>query len=1125
MANGVTRKSDTAVPSAAAATEAAPAATKKPKSRRRKWLFRSGMTLLLLVVVVGAVGVHYTRPNNLKPLLESILSREIGGDVTIGRATLNRGGRLTLDALWLDAPGLPSDRDEFAKLFEAESISVQLNFGRLWRGELRVDDIRIQQPQLHVIEDVDAGELNLEMLAMRPSDADKPFRLKLPPAINLQGARIRFAQIKDGTLENLDAMRLEGELRENPRQKRLYDFELRQYDASANLDSTLTGSVDTERPSLHVNLAGFEVESAHRQFVPPGFRAFWDELRPTGRLPNLSITMGSDDGGRLRFEEAVLELDDVAITPPYTELGRPAPADNLQPVYAPRMTEVNGRFIVDRESVRIENLTGTIEGVRYYAGGRWGLADHDAGTITVSTDPFTLDENPRFLASLPIVGVKLFDRIQPSGRFQASTQFTRAHGGEPVQVSGVVKLLEARATYHKFPFPIQNIRGVVTFDRDRVRLENLTGEGPDGGTVTLRGEIAPPADGAAVRIAVEARGVPFDDHVKNAFTEKRRRGVEQFFDPDPYRALVEEGVIRSSDPALAELSPAVDHAASPDAESLPPVFDLGGNVDVDVLIDRAFGKQAKYKTTVTIDAAGASALFKHWPYPLTGESGQIVVGPTGIELRDVVMVGPTGGRGVIRGVLRQDPSDKTKFRPDLRVEDAELPIDKLLRHSIRVSQRQFVDDLHATGRVVGGATIIQPEGQDKTQWRVDAQVADGVLQPYAGDFRLQAVTGRFVVGNTGLWLDGITGRRGSADLAVDGEFRWGRGGDGFRLEVAGRDLVVEPALLDLLPPDEPARQQLLGLQAAHRPAGVVHGQLVWEKAPSPRPDETSPDGRGGPREAAADPPTGNPDAVVPMPEPRRGTYTLTVEPLNFGLDYRDTRMEFSDMAGRVVVRPGQIDIEQLAAQFSSGRTQADGMIGLDGVTPTALTLTATADAHCPYTRKFLPQNAVDVLDALEVNGDYRLTDARLLVRPAPRGGQADLEFDGRVALVDTQLKIGVPLTQMRGRLEVGVRRFPGERRPRLRFDLDADHLRAADRRIAPLTVQLDNHEDAEFLTFNEILGGVYGGILVGSGRVPLESSRPYRFDITLSDIEVDPFLKPAASTTGVVVWVGSEAAG
>lgn len=1051
------------------------------------------MATLLLAAIPVVLVVHYTRPNNLRPLMENVLSNELGGDVTIGRAHLSWGGVLTLEHLWLDVPGLPKERDEFAKLFETERLAVQLDYSGLWRGELRVEDIQIDRPQLHIIEDLDTGELNLEMLQLAADDdgAPEPLRLTLPPAIELNAARVRFAQVQDGKFKTIDAMRLEGELRENPNQDSLYDFELRQYDAQARVDATLTGSLDADAPSLSLKLDGFRIDAAHRQLVPAGFRTLWDQLRPTGKLPNLAIRMDAGANGRLRLDEAVLELDDVAITPPYADLGRAqtTPEDGMP--YNPRMTQVSGRFVIRRDSARLENLTGFIEGIRYYASGTWGFDEDSAGMIAVSTDPFTLDEDPKFLASLPMVGVKIFNRIRPSGQFQASTQFERKPG-QPVEVSGVVKLLGAQGMYHKFPFPIQNLRGVITFNRDTVRLENLTGDGPNGGTISLRGEISPPADGAAVRIAVEGRAIPFDNHVMNAFSPKRRKGVELFFDSAIHAALVEEGVIRSSptDPDAAE-----DADGEADGIDLPPVFDLGGMVNVDVLIDRAFGPDAKYEVTTTIDAAGVSALFRHWPYPLIGKSGKIVVGPGGITLDQLVMTSPTGGVGTLNGRLGQDGKDAPLI-PDLVISDADLPINKLLLHSIRGEQRQTVADLFPTGRLTGTSTITRPDPTGDTQWRVDAEVVNGTLQPYGGDYRLSAVTGGFELGNRGLTLKNLNGQRGDARLGINGFFNWGDGENDFRLDIVGRDLRVEPALLDLLPPDEPERAKLAALQEAHRPAGSMDATLRWEKrAP------TSPE---------AEPAT---------------TYTLAVEPSAFGLDFKGDRLEFSDMAGTLTVRPGTIDIDQVRAAFSTGTTEIDGIVGIDGTTPTALTLTADADAHCPYTRKFLPDQAVAVLDGLEVAGDYRLADARLLIRPAPTPGgalgsrQASLELDAKIDLVDTHLKLGVPITHLQGTLDARIRQYPDQPQPQISLDLRADELRASDRRIAPLTVTLANtDQDPGHLRFDPMLGGVYGGVLVGAGSIPLDADGSYRFDLTLSEVEADPFLKP---TTADPTYPGS----
>ncbi|MBB6430637.1 hypothetical protein [Algisphaera agarilytica] len=1069
-------------PEPEAPKDAAPAKRRPRPGWRRRWALRIILASLLLALIPVVLAVHYTRPNNLRPLMEKLLSEELGGDVSMAKANLSWGGLLTLEHLWVDVPNLPKERDEFAKLFETERLAVQLNFSRLWRGELRVEDIQIDRPQLHIIEDLDTGELNLEMFQLGDDDDDGPdgFNLTLPPAINLNAARVRFAQVQAGEFKTIEAIRLKGELRENPNQDSLFDFELLQYDNEARVDAKLTGSLNTDTPSLNLNLDGFRIDASHRQLVPAGFRTLWDQLQPTGKLPSLSIHMDANEQGRLQLDEAILELDNVAITPPYEELGRaPSPPEQGMP-YNPRMTEVSGRFIVRRDSVRVEDFTGNIEGIRYYASGTWGFDPESKGMIAVSTDPFTLDEDPKFLASLPMVGVRIFERLRPSGKFQASTKFERKPG-ESVEVSGVIKLLQARGMYHKFPFPIHNMRGVITFDRDTVRIDNLSGDGPNGGTVTINGEISPPADGAAVRIAVEARGVPFDDAIKNAFSEKRRKGVEMFFDPEMYAALVEEQVIRPSpkDDEAGDTEP-VDIAAIEVDPELPPVFDMGGPVDVDVLVDRAFGPDSKYTTTVSIDARGVSALFRHWPYPLTGKSGTIVVGPGGITLNELVMESPTGGVGTLNGKIGQE-SKNAPMIPDLVISDADLPIDKLLLHSIRTEQRQTVIDLFPEGRLTGRSTVTRPDPEGDTQWRVFADVVNGTLRPFDGDYRLSAVAGKFELGNYGLTLNNLTGQRGDARLGITGHFDWGRDEDDFRLDIVGSNLRVEPALLDLLPPDEPIREKLVTLQENHNPAGSVGAELRWEKL-----DHVSPD-------AETD-----------------KTYVLTVEPDRFGMDFKGDRLEFSDMAGTLTVRPGTIDVDQLSAEFSTGTTEFNGLIGLDGITPTALTLAATADTHCPYTRKFLPAAAVDVLNGLEVTGDYRLSDARLLHRPAPQPGQTSLELDARIDLIDTNLQLGVPLTHLQGKLDARIRQFPGQSKPLMAFDLYADELRASERRIAPLTVNLANTpQDTGHLRFDPMLGGVYGGILVGAGSIPLDKEGSYRFDLTLSDVEVEPFLKPA----------------
>jgi hypothetical protein len=1040
---------------------------------------------VVAVATLAGLLLHYTRPQNLRPLLERMLSHETGGEVRLGEARITAGGRLTLESMWVQVPGLAAQRADFARLFEAQQVEIQLDFSQLWRGELRVADLHLIGPELHVVEDLDRGQLNIEMLRMRRDEpAGERLRLTLPPAIELDSARVRFAQIKDGRLHTIDAMRLAGELQENPRQDRLYDFELREYDEAARVDAILTGSFNAAAPSLHLNLAGFRVATVHRQLVPPGFRDWWDQLKPTGRLPNLSVVMDADARGMLRLNRAVLELADVGLTPPYAEFSE----SDQPPAYAPRMTQVSGRFVATQDQVRIEDLTGLIEGVRYYASGRWGFGRRAAGTVALSTDPFTLERNPDFLASLPTLGKTIYDKLSPSGRFQISTRFHRPAVGEPLQLSGVVKLLDARASFYKFPYPLTNIRGLIGFDADAVRLQNLTAQTPGGGTVTLRGEISPPVDGGAVRMAVQARGVPFDETLREAFKPEDRAKLELFLNRPMLETLKAEGVVGRPE-VTSETGDSLAQAAEADADWVPPAFELGGNVNADILIDRPRGKgPIKADVTTTVYAQGLSALFRGFPYPLTGESGTVIVERGKVTLNELVVVGPTGGRGVMRGQLIEDPQRPRRVISQVKIAEVDLPIDPLLIGAIRVPQRQIVEDLRLSGRVIGGVTLSSPEDPDDpdapaTLWRAEAQLVDAAAQPNGGDFRLNQIAGGFTIHNRGLTLREVVGRRGEARYELAGDFDWAGPVTEMGLDIDGRDVRVERALLDVLPPETEGRATLVTLAEDHQPDGRVDAQLRWRRTI-------------GPVDVGASPSV-------------RTDYRLDVQPQHLGLTLDTDRLEFPEVGGTLRVTPGQLELEQLRLGFSTGFTTLDGRVGLDGQLPTALTVTASADSHCPYTRKFLPPKASAVLDALEVTGDYRLTDARLLRRPTPGPGQTSLEFDARVRLVDTALTLGVPITQLHGNLQLELRQYADQALPRLDLALDARHLRAADRQIAPLSLAMSNHRQLERLHIEKALGGVYGGGMVASGSVPLRRDGSYRFDLTLSDVAVEPLIRPA----------------
>ena len=412
----------------------------------------------------------------------------MGGEAHLDRAHLGFDGRLTIEGLTVGLPASLGHGPGYATLFDCQRIAVQLDIRRVWRGVVDAREVDIHQPRLHLVEDPQTGRLNLEDLPL-PRGGGSSVELRLPPRISLVGARARFATLDAAGVDRTDAvLRISGELREQADHPKRYDLALQTFGDDAVADAQLSGWVDTANPGLNLDLAGLAFNDSYRPFVPPAFRDLWDRLEPVGRVPTAAVNLETDSAGRIRLNRAVLEMSDVALTPPYAELGlfdddiAPRAAG---PRYAPRMTRVNGRLIADEQSVRIENLTGTIEGINYHLSGTWGLDAATPGALTLQTDAFTVQRNPLFVSGLPAAAATVFARLEPSGRFRATTHVRRATPGGDVAVSGRLEVLDARALYAKFPFPIEGLRGEIRFDPDAVHLDGLTGRGPEGGVITL----------------------------------------------------------------------------------------------------------------------------------------------------------------------------------------------------------------------------------------------------------------------------------------------------------------------------------------------------------------------------------------------------------------------------------------------------------------------------------------------------------------------------------------------------------------------------------------------------------------------------------------------------------------
>ncbi|HEX7009795.1 MAG TPA: hypothetical protein VF184_07430, partial [Phycisphaeraceae bacterium] len=812
---------------------------------------------------------------------------------------------------------------EAARLLEVRHVLLDLDWAALLQGRLAVESLVALEPVLHLTQDLQTGRYNYQSLPLPRRDGDDTFLPQTLPEVLIRGGELRFAQVGASGFEERGRLRLEGNLKKNPANPRAYAFFLSQADQTGRPGATLEGSLDVERQQVTAQLHGFRFDRNQRQLLPAGLQHLWDLLDPRGSLPVLTVRYDHDTAGGLHAE---LEVRDVSLNLPVREINT-------------RLQDVSGQFFLDNDRVTLKRISGLIEGVRYTIDGVVGALSLDAPLrLNVRTEPFTLPENPPFLAILPPVVNKHYHRFNPSGRFQADFTLTRDEKAGPLRYQGVLDLLDASACYYKFPYPVHGLHGRVHFSNERVWIESLQGIGPSGGQLTVTGTIAPPGDLGQVDITVTADHVPLDEHLFNAAEPKHLKLIKMFLHEPAYQRLIEQGLIRPADAANTPSTAPADQLA----QKAPPAFSLGGRLAAHVQVHRDYGKDKRKRTTIEIRPDDAIVLlFEHWPYPLEAIDGRIIIEQDRVDVDHVSLRGPTGAKGVVSGSV-QRTSDHHAI-PDLTITNAYLPIDGFLLASIPSPQDQWVRDLHLTGTLQGqGRVFADPQGQ--IDWSFQLAVQDASARPHNGDFTAQQVNASLTLNRLGVQLEHLTAQHDKSPISLAGQVDWSRSEPAFQWRFTASDLAISPALLDLLPPAHELRPRLAQLWKRYQPSGLTDAELIYQTNPN---DDTS------------------------------GDYTLTLRPHELAITLPDQRIELHRMSGQAIIRPGQVELQQLAAQFDGGAMEATGLATPTTPTQAALTLSAQAQTITPTVRALLPQSALNVIDTLELQGGFKLEQARL----------------------------------------------------------------------------------------------------------------------------------------------------
>lgn len=1036
------------------------------------------LALLLFGLALVSCYVYVTRPDRLAALADNLLTAMTGADVRIHSARFDFDGTIELGRVELHVPGLDADA---ARLFDAAEVSIKHDLFSLLRGQFHPQSLTFINPRLHLTELTASGKFNYEYLQREEDNrgGDLPEQL---PEVYLRGGQVIFSELDGRQFTPLGNLRLSGTLTETPEKDKTYFFKLRQ-DSGPNADGpTLSGQFDLRKLAITGRLERFVLEGPQRNILPRRLRAWWDTLEPSGSFPTVAFGYDPDPAIGLHV---LFQVHDVELSLPYVE-------DRA------RMVVTSGQFTIANETINVRNLTGVIEGFRYTINGQVQGFDAEAPVQLTAQIEGVVPDKPRFLPWLPQNVQRTFNRYTPAGNFKATVMLERHVHGGAFDYDGRVQVLNATLVAARFPYRLEGVGGEFRFDRNQLQIVSLHGEGLSGAQVVVRGTITPPGDDAAVDLTVDAVNVPLDEFLLQALEPRERVIVRQLLDHDSYAALtdVDHGLIQSRDQqaqwsqtlgvlqlqlkkiqSVARLDiEALDNCraqiADLQAKLARPTFDMGGTVIAHARVVRPPGPKQQINITTRVELGGCGMLMRAWPHPLKITRGSVTIDSTAITIHEAQLATVDGGIGKVTGGYFPGTDLRHRFSPQIRFAAIELPLNDLLIRSLRPEQAQWIERLQLTGALdAAGEIFRRPDGE--LDFLINVKLNRGTARPFGGEYLFDDLSAELTLNHDQVKIDSSLAKRGESTVAVRGLVDWGKAGVSYDLRIAGRQLNLSDPLGDLLPDEQHARQVRQWMDA-YQPNGKFDLDLTYRH--DPQRDPTHP------------------------PQ-----LDLQLRPHRLDVLVRGQRVAMNEITADLRVQPEKVLINQWRSTLGEhGHVEGSGFIAMGKQPQARLNFSAASQSINPVVRALLPTEVTSAIDVLELASAFEITGATLEIDNAAGGGE--IHFDGQVKLAGASASVGVPIRDIDALLKVRVDQQPGAPRPHIDIHVRAPRLRAADRLVTAVEFRVHNQETAQRLLIDGLLAEMYGGMIVGEGRVA--PGGRYQVRLTAQNVALQPFLHP-----------------
>lgn len=738
-------------------TPTATPATSRTRRRRRLALISIGAVLAALLIGLFAV----TRSAVLVRIVEPRLAHALGADVDIGHASLGGAFSVVLRDVSVDARSL---NGQPARVLTVDRLVARVEWIPLLTGGMGVREARFESPTIRLSQDKATLRLNLE--ALDPARSSAPSSVL--PRVLVSDATIEFGEHDASSYTPLASIHVDGELRRAARDSGRYQIALVESVDSARsrapanpVPITLSGEFDPIAVEGALTLENVDLASWGPAAAPSDVRAFWTQLALQGAVDRTEFLYSEERGVEARFSFSNVALSLPIAADPQADL-ETAPGPRAEPERYMRVSSASGTATLGAEGIRAA-IEGLIEDLPYRVEvASDSVALNTGFTIAFETaEPFSVAERPQLLPFAPrIVRDRFRSFSGPTAMLEASVVVSRdpptPQGPGELHIAGVLTLTNGQAAYASFPYPFQGMTGQVRFDEEAIHIDEITGVSESGATLTARGVIAPPVDGAEVAIDVRIDDIPLDEQFSRALPSSRANLLDELFNRDSAQRLRERGL-------------------------LPDDFTLGGVGSLDIRVRRPLGEDSEWSWDATLDLPRAGLLVERFPYPAYAESTTVYVTSDYAEVRIPMLRPVGGGEGDLRGTITlHDASGESVFVPVILVRALGVPVGDHIAAALTSAFREDAStdaaDLLAALAVEGDVDVtarVLPRDDDEIGFDVAIEFRDLIARPGAADPStpplLSAVNGRMEFSETAVRVHEFSARLADATLRISGD--------------------------------------------------------------------------------------------------------------------------------------------------------------------------------------------------------------------------------------------------------------------------------------------------------------------------------------------------------------------